>query len=209
ENAGPCFCVDLCLEQPPPPQDEPPPVFTHLGGYAYLTDINSAPSGNGLTIGDNRAFYSTIRLNGILPKRLNGNPMEYRFEVMPTDATGAPTGSWTPITQNQIASTKIGLLANYAPAFPGDPNPVKTKDYTVNGTAGPTEVVASFTADGWIQTPQESNVFGAEGFFQPNGNMINLISQSLAAFGAKNLTGLVAGASSTSTGQTLAVDLHF
>jgi len=209
ENAGPCFCVELCLEQPPPPQDEPPPVFTHLGGYAYLTDINGAPPGNGLTIGDNRAFYSTIRLNGILPKRLNGNSMEYRFEARTTDATGAPTGPWTPIAPSQIARTKIGLLANYAPAFPGDPNPVKTRDYTVNGTAGPTEVVASFTMDGWIQVPQESNVFGPEGFFQPNGNMINLISQSLAAFGAKNLTGLVAGNSSTSTGQTLAEDRHF
>jgi len=76
ENAGPCFCVDLCLSEQPPVDTDPLPVFTAVGGYQYLTDINSTPPGTGLTVADNRAFFSTMRLNGILSKKLNGNPME-------------------------------------------------------------------------------------------------------------------------------------
>ena len=85
ENAGPCFCVELCLEKQPPVVDYLP-VFDALGGYLYASDIHSAVPGTGLTNGDNRAFYSTVRLNGALPKTLNGQPMEYRFEFRPTDA---------------------------------------------------------------------------------------------------------------------------
>ncbi len=210
ENAGPCFCVELCLsEQPQDGGDEPLPVFTAIGGYQYLTDINSAPPGSGLTIGDNRAFFATMRLNGILSKKLNGNPMEYRFEIATTNANGQNPVGWTPVTPAQIARTVIGIWEHYDPAFPGDPNPIKTKVYTVNGTAGPHELVASFTADGFVQVPQESNVFGPSGFFQPNGNMINLISPSIAAWGAVDQTGVTAGHSSTSGGQPLAQDRHF
>ncbi len=208
ENAGPCFCVKLCLKEQPP-INEPLPVFTAIGGYQYVTDIHSTPPGSGLTQGDNRAFFSTLRLNGILPKKLNGNSMEYRFEVRNTDATGTPTSGWTAIAPGQIARTVLGLWQIYAPAFPGDPNPIKTKLYTVNGTAGPSELVTTISADGWIQVPQQSNVFGVEGFFQPNGNMINLISPSLAAFGAINLAGVTAGNSSTSNGAALAQDRHY
>lgn len=208
ENAGHCFCVQLCLaEQPPTP--EPLSVFTHVGGYHFLTTIDSAPAGTGLTIGGNRAFYSTNRLNGILAKTLNGNPVEYMFEYAQYDPVTNVLGAWTQVAQTQIARTVIGIWEHYDPVGPLDPNPIKTKEYTVNGTAGPNEMVASFTPDGWVQVPQENNVFGPSGFFQPNGNMIALISNTLAAFGSVNLAGLAAGASSTSTGMALAQDRHF
>jgi hypothetical protein len=209
ENIGNCFCVQLCIPEQPPVTTDPLPVFTAIGGYQFLTDIHSTPPGTGLTVGDHRAFYATLRLNGILPKKLNNQPMEYRFEVRRTDAVGNPTSGWTPIASGQITRTVIGLWQKYAPAFPGDPNPVKTKLYTVNGVPGPNELVASFTPDGWIRVPQESNVFGPEGFFQPNGNMIALISQTLAAFGAVDQTGVMAGFSSTSGGEALAQNRHF
>ncbi|WKZ17680.1 MAG: carboxypeptidase-like regulatory domain-containing protein [Candidatus Jettenia sp. CY-1] len=209
ENAGPCFCVSLCLEEQPEPQTEPLPVFTKLGGYKYASQIHSSVPGTGLTVGDNRAFYSTVRLNGILSKKLNGQPMEYRFEVRVTDATGGSPGPWMAIPMFQIARTVIGDLETYAPDFPGDPNPIKTKDYTVNGVAGPDELVASVTPDGWIQVPQESDVFSPSGYFQPNGNMINLITPMLAVFGTKDMTGVLAGNSSTSNGATLAANHHF
>jgi len=209
ENAGPCFCVDLCLSEQPPVDTDPLPVFTAVGGYQYLTDINSTPPGTGLTVADNRAFFSTMRLNGILSKKLNGNPMEYRFEIATTDPNGQNPVGWAPVGAGQIARTVIGIWEHYDPAFPGDPNPIKTKVYTVNGTAGPNELVASFTADGFVQVPQESNVFGPTGFFQPNGNMVNLISPSIAAFGAVDQTGVTAGHSSGSGGQPLALDRHF
>ena len=125
ENVGPCFCVDLCLEKQPP-IPEYLPVFDALGGYLYASDIHSTVPGSGLTNGDNRAFYSTVRLNGLLPKTLNGQPMEYQFEFRPTDASGNPAGPWTVISPAQFASTALGKLERYAPAFPGDPNPIKT-----------------------------------------------------------------------------------
>ena len=56
ENVGHCFCVELCLAEQPPVTTDPLPVFTAVGGYQYLTAINSTPPGNGLTIGDSRAF---------------------------------------------------------------------------------------------------------------------------------------------------------
>ena len=201
ENAGPCFCVDLCLDQTPPPSVDPYPAFTHIGGYKFSISIDSGAGATGLTIGDHRAFYSTMRLNGILAKKFNGQPMEYLFEVKPASAM-----VWTPVQPTQIARTKIGDWE----MLTGDiNNPVMTKDYTVNGTVGPNELVASFTGDGWIQVPQESNFLTPEGFFNPNGNMIGLISQTLAAFPQVNLTGLAAGNSSTSTGKALAQDQLF
>ena len=57
--------------------------------------------------------------------------------------------------------------------------------------------------------PQESDVFSPSGYFQPNGNMINLITLMLAAFGTKNMTGVLAGNSSTSNGATPATNHHF
>ena len=201
ENAGNCFCVELCLEEAPIGDGNPYPAFTHLGGYKFSTDIDSGPLGDGLTIGDNRAFYSTIRLNGILAKKFNGQPMEYMFEVAP-----AGTAAWVQVAMGQIARTKIGLWERLT----GDIlNPVETRDYTVNGTPGPNELVASISADGWVQVPQESNFLTAEGFFFPNGDQINLVSQTLAAFPPKNMTGVLAGNSSTSNGATLAQNLYF
>lgn len=204
ENVAHCFCVELCLEEPPQPP-EPPPVFSHIGGYNFLTAIDSAPTGSGLTLVDNRAFYDTIRLNGVLAKKLNGNPLQYMFEVTEIDMSGVPIGPAVQITPAQIARTKIGLLSIYAPTGSSDPNPIKNWDYTVNGTAGPTERVATFSADGWIEVPQESNVFGT-GFFTPLGDMIRLITETLASWTPIDMTGKEAGQSS---GLPFAQNKHF
>lgn len=90
-------------------------------------------------------------------------------------------GAFTQVAQAQTATPKIGVLEQYAPAFIGDPNPVKTFDYLVNGTASATVLVTSFTADGWTRVPQENDVFGI-GNFIPNNDMISLNTPSLAAF---------------------------
>ena len=209
ENAGACFCIDLCLQEQPPVTTEPLPVFTSIGGYDFATDIHATPPGTGLTVVGNRAFYATMRLNGILSKTLNNQPMEYRFEIATTDPDGSSPVGWAPVPVGKIARTVIGKWEHFAPAFPGDPNPVKTKQYTVNGTAGPNELVAGLTADGFVQVPQESNVFGPDGYFSPNGNLINLISSSIAAWGNVDQTGVTSGNSSTSGGAALAQDRHF
>ena len=105
ENVGPCFCVDLCLEKQPPVVDYLP-VFDALGGYLYASAVQSAVPGTGLTVGDNRAFYSTVRLNGLLPKTLNGQPLEYQLRV-PKHAPRTVTapGAWTPVTTAQFSAT--------------------------------------------------------------------------------------------------------
>jgi len=97
ENVGPCFCVDLYIDEMPEGQTEPPPVFPRIGGFDYATDIDSLPAGTWLTVGSGRAFFNVNRLNGVLPKTLNGNPMEYRFEIRELTATGVPITPWTTV----------------------------------------------------------------------------------------------------------------
>jgi hypothetical protein len=194
ENRGNCFCVELCLDKDvvPPPTDIPP-SFTHVGVVNIQTQIDS---GTGLTIGDHRAFYSTLRLYGTVPKKLNGNQTEYMFDVAeysPANVLGAAVQ----IQPAQIARTVIGqrlvLTGNIM-------NPVQVDDWTVNG--GPGELKADFTGDGWIKVPQDSNFYPNTG---PQPALIRLISESLAAFGTVNQAGIHAGSSST----PLAKDRHF
>jgi hypothetical protein len=201
ENIPNCFCVTLRLKEAPgdDTQVEPLPVFNRVGGYHFLTQIDSGIAGDGKTLGDDRAFFSNMRLNGALPKRLNGQPLEYQFEIAKWSGALPPaSGDYSPVPLGKIAKTLIGDLQTVT----ADPiNPVKTEPYYVNGNS-PTELVAAVTADGWIQVPQESNAF-AGGYFHPNGNMIRLISTSYSSE-TLNMAGLIAGNSATSTGQPLA-----
>lgn len=207
ENVGHCFCETLCLDEYVP-EDEvyPPPVFTHVGKYNHQTDIESAVGGSGLTSADGRAFYSTINLNGTLPKEFEGGAMEYHFDVRELQPDGTHMTVWAPIDISKIGRTVIGQLLKYAPASPDDPNPIKSAPYTVNGNPGELE---ANVVDGWIQVPQESNTFDPSGFFQPDGTQINLNTKSLGGWVDVDLTGLVAGNSSTSTGKPLAQNRYF
>lgn len=209
ENVGPCFCVDLCVDQSTtPPDTEPLPVFDALGGYHYPTAIQSAVPGSGLTVADQRAFYNNVRLNGVLPKTLAGQPLEYRFEYRRTNATGTPIGPWSPIDTTQFGATLIGRRERYAPAFPGDPNPVKTTwVYADPASPAADEAHAAIVA-GWIRVPQASNVYGADGFFVPNGNMLQALTHELVTQPALDMSGVLAGESSTAHGAALAVNAH-
>ncbi len=162
-----------------------------------FTAIDSSPGDSGLTSAEGRAFYRTIRLNGTLPKKFAGGQMEYRFDVREVKSDGSAITGWTPIDISQISRTVIGQLLKYAPLFPGDPNPIKSEDYTVNGSPGELEATV---VTGWIQVPQESNTFGPSGFFQPNGNQIRLDSKLLGGWVDVDLTGLAAGDSSAPMG---------
>ena len=209
----PHFCIQLChwvcglrcrrfCNLACPPQ-QLYPWFTSIGRYDYLTDIHS-PHGlgvDGLT-NDGRAFYSNLRLNGILSQTLGGQQLEYRFETRPTDNDGNPTGPWSPVLPAQIARTEIGHWERFKPVFPF----IETKKYTVNGTAGPNEKVATIAADGWIQVPQENNYMSPAGAFFSNGNMIELISRSLAPFTPADETGVKAGSQAT---HPLVQDVYF
>lgn len=190
------FCVLVC----PPPSLYP--QFTSIGGYDYLTDIDSGLHGNGLTVGGRRAFFNTLRLNGILPQTLGGLPMEYRFETTRTDKDGNPTGAWTPVLPAQIAKTQIGHWERLNP-FPA-PH-IEIKKYIVNATPGPSERAATISADGWVQVPQENNFASPQGAFFASGDMIRLVSQSLAAFAPADMAGVLAG----NAAHPLVPDLYF
>ncbi|HKS95280.1 MAG TPA: hypothetical protein VJV74_04005 [Terriglobia bacterium] len=190
------FCICVC-----PPQNLFP-QFTSIGGYDYLSNINSALGGNGLTIGDNRAFFDTLRLNGILTQTLFGLPMEYRFETATTDAAGNPTGAWTPVLPNQIAKTLLGHWERHIPVPPF----IETKKYIVNAPPLADEIAATISVDGWIQVPQENNWMSPAGAFVSNGNMIELITQTLALFTAQDETATVAGGPAK---HPLVQDLYF
>jgi hypothetical protein len=206
ENVGPCLCVGLCLsgDIPPGGGGDPVPAFTAIGAYRYDTQVASHLGQNGRTLGDDRAFFSELRLNGILAKHIAGVAMEYRFEACETDAAGNLLGSYTAIAPTQVARTDIGTWEYFDLSGPT----LYTKRYTVNGTPGPDELVASWTADGFVRVPQEDDPYSPGGDFVPNGNMIELISQSLAAWGTKDETGVAAGGSAAGAGG-LAGDRYF
>ncbi|MEO5931440.1 MAG: carboxypeptidase regulatory-like domain-containing protein [Candidatus Kapaibacterium sp.] len=204
ENVGTCFCVTLCVDPkkiPPHTPTELPSVFTKIGGLYYETNVNSFAPGNGRTIGDNRAFFSSLRLNGILSQRRNNNPVEYMFEVRPTDVDGNPLGSWTQVPTAQVAGTQIGDITKFvSPPNPPGSNPVKMTPYFLSNI--------DFTGDGWIKVPQMTDINLPTGAFAPNNNLINLNTTQLAAFPAIDLTGLVTGQSQTAVAP-LAQNKHF
>ncbi len=162
-NIGPCFCVDLCLDldDVPQPNPEPLPFFSALGVYDYETEINSQPTETGLTKVGDRAFFATVRLNGVLSKTLSGQPMEYRFEFREVDNNGAALASWTNLSLAQIHKTSLGKLEQGNPDFPLlSPNPIRTLDIVVGGPPNANEVAASTLSDSqgdWIQVPQQSS----------------------------------------------------
>ena len=195
ENRGHCFCVELCLKEGDVPRSiDVPPSFTHVGQINIQTQINSA---TGLTVADQRAFFSTLRLYGTVPKKLNGNQAEYMFDVAEYNPGTGVLGGPVQVQSVQIARTVIGQRM----IVTGNPmNPIQVDDWTVNGGAG--ELKAVFTADGWIKVPQDNNFFPNTGALP---GLIQLISQSLAAFGTVNQAGIQAGSSSTPQ----ANDRHF
>ena len=204
ENVDNCFCVhDLCVPRGETKPQDGLAAFTHVGHYIYALDIDSLSGQSGLTkasspnSGDVRAFHGTMRLRGQMPKTVNNQPLEYCFEWREVDSAGTEISPWTQVTQGQIARTVIGTHTHYDPADPLNPWP--TKDYTVNGTDGPGEMVADFTADGWVKVPQENDPY--TGNFQSNGTFIALRSNLLVPWGSFNKAGLLAGSSAAPVGE--------
>ena len=50
-------------------------VFDKIGTIKYETQVDSSPMGDGMTVVGDYAFYSTLRLNGVISKTKNGNPL--------------------------------------------------------------------------------------------------------------------------------------
>lgn len=260
-------CFEFCICVCPPP--ELFPEFTKIGVLEYQTQIDSALPATGLTVGGTQAFFSTLRLNGILTQTLGGQPLEYSFEYLPiaiasttlknaiaaadtsisvassagfpaspfnvvigsasggyeimtvtlvsgttwtvvrgqqgttaaaaaagaTIVTGAAaSGAWTQVPAGWITRTVIGQAEVFVPL----PLPhFEFPNVAVNPNPG--EIAAPFTADGWIQVPQGTNIF-------LNGNMISLVSTMLPSFPAADETGVSA---SNPANHPLPTDLYF
>ncbi len=129
------FCICVC------PPSELFPEFTKIGGYEYQTQIDSALPATGLTVGDTRAFFSTLRLNGILTQTLGGQPLEYSFWYQPI-----ATASTTLLNPIAAADTSIAVVSSAG--FPAAPFNV-----VIGGSAGGYEIVTVQGVSGTTWTP--------------------------------------------------------
>ena len=195
ENQSNCFCIELCIKDLPPALDVPP-SFTHVGQINIVTGINPI---SGLSNAGNRAFYSAMRLHGTIPKTLNGSQTEYMFDVAEYDPITNLLGGVSKVLPAQIGRTVIGQRM----LLTGDPvNPLQVDDWTVNGNPG--ELIAPFSADGWVQVPQDAH------FYPNTGSLPGLIvlnSPSLPGWGSKNVGAHQAG--STTIPPPLAQNRYF
>lgn len=217
-NVGYCLCVDLCanIETPPPPV-VPIPAFIRIGGLDYETQVQSHVGETGLT-NSNYAFFSSLRLNGIMSQTFGGAPMEYCFEYTKQyNGLGQPI-NWNRVLDNQINATDIGYVEKATLMPPDISHPTSWYHYDYvhcivsNVAPSAPSIQVPIDVNGWILVPQQNdnplNPAGV-GMFVANGNQVNLDTVSLDAFPAIDLTGLVAGNSSTSTGKPLAGDEIF
>jgi hypothetical protein len=180
------FCVCVC-----PPRTIG--VFTKIGGLFYGSDVDSGVGGDGLTLADERAFYSTLRLNGGLSV-VDGAPLiEYRFETIATTSTGAPTGSWTKVDAGKIDATNIG---SFIRPIVGPPFIEVIPVWVNHPAAGVFNITPD--ADGWIKVPPlfpvPPMVPGSGWRFVPGSDLINLVTPTLLPFTASvDETGVDAG----------------
>ena len=112
ENIGPCFCVDLCVEETPVVKHA---WFTRVGDFALYSDINFAT--NGLTThaapfgfpgahgGPGYGFFGNLKLVGDCPTThpAGGEPMRYRFRY-----ENPTSGGLQPITAANIVAVVVG-----------------------------------------------------------------------------------------------------
>ena len=201
------FCICVC-----PPSTIA--VFTKIGALYYETMVNSEAPGNGLTIADSRAFFNTLRLNGGISV-VDGAPrIEYRFEVVQTNADGTKLADgvspitdadWVAVVPAQIGSTNIGSFVR--PHFPPPPFQDIVEVYVKSGPAG--SYVIAPAADGWIPVPPfaptspEFPTPGTGWRFVPGSDLIMFDTTTLAPSVVHvDETGVDAGSSAANPLQT-------
>lgn len=207
ENVGNCFCVNLCLKEGPivEPEDGAIPGFFKIGqnrAYHILNNINSTTGrtkDKAIAAWNDLAFFSNLSLLGSLNKKINGKPLEYKFQYEEWSAPGGViVNPWKDITKTDIANTIIG----YTQELTGDiSNPIKITDYAIHPNPGEMEVLFD-VSDTWVKVPQMSNFV-----VNTNGLLINLISSKLMS-GTVNMSGLVPG-NDTASVQPLQKNRYF
>lgn len=197
KNVGSCLCVRLCLDEAPGGTDDPITGFYQIG-YAkkyhpfFEIDPATGRTANRPSADDNdQAFYKTLDLRGSLTKKLNGQPLQYKFEYAKVanpsiDLGTIPNAAWKPVTTNDMAVNEIATkLTQIFPEW-------KYTSYRIKGTTAPTSFGAikevTMTADHWINVPQDSSI-------SFNDSLIKLLSNSLSS-GLVNKAGLDQGTTS-------------
>ncbi len=172
ENAGPCFCVELCLSEE---QGVPPghtyPLFTDVGHY----NVNSEFTADGLSDktgeGGNYAFTGVLSLRGILPDGDDPIGMKYRF-LYAEYSSGGVLGPWKPITADMIPPTHIGHRQYWK--HTGTSWEIHTNNYYVNNSGA--SYNKTVDSDGWIEVPVENELglpgSTVPGLFKPNSWML-------------------------------------
>lgn len=177
------FCICVC-----PPQLFP--EFTAIGGYNYQTQIDSVLPATGLTDGDTRAFFETLRLNGVLTQTLGGKPLEYRFEYQPITVVTTNLAAAITAVQTTISVTSsVGFPATPFNAVIGGASGgyeivtvtmVVATTWTVSraqqgtaagaATASATITTGAAASGGWTPIPQgwiDTTVIGIAEVFHP------------------------------------------
>ncbi len=163
ENAGNCFCVNLCIKEGIGGGDQP--WFTSAGNFSITSDIDStgktshSVSGVG---GTGYGFFGSVKLGGYATKKVPGAPgsvLWYRFHY------SLDTVNWSPLTAAHMESTplllgKKQIIWNGMTAFqnvvidiskPASPNDAIAPDNFPNPI--PDQVILP-DANGWIRVDQ-------------------------------------------------------
>ena len=196
ENVGNCFCVRLCLKDQP--SDGPGPIgyFFAIGQIRRYNSILNINPANGKTTGkpiaawNDMAFYHNLALIGALTEKLNGQPMEYKFQYTeltnPSDPIPVSPAAWTDVIPTQIANTVLGYRFKLGP--------FEYTDLAINATGSQDPVTI---AGNWIEVPQQTSMPpGYTLVLNNNGPLIKLISSTLASTPV-DMAGLVQGNSTT------------
>ncbi|MDC7994926.1 hypothetical protein [Altibacter sp. HG106] len=206
KNVGNCLCVRLCLDDTPSipgGTDDPIAGFYQIGNARkYHPVLNIDPS-TGRTTGkveanfNEQAFYSTLDLRGALTKKLNGQPMEYKFEYVKVaspsvDLSTIPEAAWKPITEDEMAENEIGTkVTQIFPVWKYTSYRIKRNDSV---TSFGTIKKVTMTADHWIQVPQDAQL-------HLNGSLIKLVTSKLSG-GTVDMNWLTPGQSAVQPGQS-------
>jgi hypothetical protein len=170
ENVGHCFCVDLCIDEPPPDGSNPIPLFTHVGQYR-VDPIYNDFTADGLTTAGNLAFTDTIPLIGLLPNGSAPDALEYHFRVGEYDTTGTVLGPVSDVDQTMIAPTVIGQLEYFDWDAGLMAYVLRSANYWVNHPAaplttihrnGPPDITIQLNQPvkpgGWIEVPRQNDL---------------------------------------------------
>ena len=192
ENAGPCFCVELCVDETLVVPD-PIPLFTHVGQYR-VDPIYNDFTVDGLTTASNLAFTDTIPLIGLLPNGSAPDAQEYRFRVAEYDAAGTVLGPVSDVDQTMIPATVIGQLEYFDWNALLMAYVLRSANYWVNNAGAPLTTIhrnglpditlqlnQPVKPGGWIEVPRQNSLVANGGGLFVGGfvSMANLDTTKL------------------------------